>query len=142
MPKFKPINSLLALVLGLISCAVLAGAATNWLLPQPRILAWDYPSTNDLPMLSFNVYTSTNVTLPVSSWTRMTNIPATNLTLKVATGTNGVTVNSFYFNFFQVPQFQFFVVTASNSFYAGESDFSNVTNIPAPPVPSQKFRIQ
>lgn len=136
----KILNYLPKLTLACAAVALLSAATFNWSFLQPRTLAWDYPETNDLNLLSFNLYTTTNVTLPLTAWQKMTNVAATNLTLKQTIGATGPT-NTFYFQFLQVPQLQFFVVTASNSFYGGESVFSNVTNTPTPPF-SSRLNIQ
>lgn len=109
-------------------------AAQTLFNPTPRILQWDYPDTNSLETLSFRVYTSPRADVPLSLWTLFTNLPATNLV-------RNQTTNSDYMLLFQqIPKLQFFVITASNSFYKVESDFSNVALTPAPPsLPQHLF---
>lgn len=75
---------------------------------QPRsaaTLSWDYP-TNELASVRFNLYSSTNVALPVSTWPLLTNVSGTNVVVQINPG------QCFYF------------CTASNEF--GESIPSNV----------------
>lgn len=75
---------------------------------QPRstaTLTWDYP-TNELASVRFNLYSSTNVALPASTWPLLTNVSGTNVVVQINPG------QCFYF------------CTASNEF--GESIPSNV----------------
>lgn len=75
---------------------------------QPRstaTLTWDYP-TNELSGMRFNLYSSTNAALPISTWPLLTNVSGTNVTVQINPG------QCFYF------------CTASNEF--GESIPSNV----------------
>jgi uncharacterized protein YaaW (UPF0174 family) len=90
--------------------AALLGAALASPVRTTINLAWDYP-TNELAGMYFNLYTTTNLTAPVS-WSLATNVAASNL---VATNLM-VTVPV-------GPGAAFFFVTASNEL--GESIPSN-----------------
>lgn len=139
----KLLNQIKKFAFGLVLTSVTVGAATAvwWNTAQPRTLAWDYADVSDVTHLSFSLYSSTNVATPLTNWVKFTNVWATNLTLKTSSAP-GLITNTFYFSFLQVPALQFFVVSASNSFYGAESDFSNVTNTPAPPFSPRNTRIQ
>ena len=78
-------------------------------------LLWDYPLAERTPDISFKLYHSTNITIPLTNWVCITNVAstATNINVKVTPGVN------------------FFTLTASN--FWGESDFSNVAATPAMP---------
>lgn len=104
--KIKIITGVLLLF---ITC--LAWAAFNTKIK----LEWDYPP-NELPGITFNIYYSTNLAVPLSNWTRITNVVGvTNVILPlIPTGQH------------------YYYATASNAVY-GESDPSNVaTTGPAP----------
>lgn len=90
----------LAILLASIAFAF-AGVKTN------VTLVWDYPATELNTNLTFKLYSSTNITVPLTNWPVATNVPGTitNVTLPIQPGM------TFYF------------VTASNEF--GESDPSN-----------------
>jgi hypothetical protein len=100
---------ILAAVLGALVCPTQAAEAA-----EVR-LQWDYP-TNDLSEdLWFNLYSTTNIAAPLSTWPMVTNFVGTSTVATVS-----------------VPwgEKRFFTVIASN--YWGEfSAFSNVTNTPA-----------
>lgn len=103
--------------------------------PQNRGLGWEYTNTVSSD-ISFRIYSTTNLALPLTSWSLFTNIYLTNLTMKTVG-----TTNSFSFFFQQIPQQQYFAVRTYSAFYNLESDFSNVTNTPAPPISSQNLSI-
>jgi hypothetical protein len=84
-------------------------------------LAWDY-RTNNLPSTVFFVYGSETLTEP-------TNWPV----ITVVTGQTWATFQT-------VPASWFFAVTASN--WWGESDFSNVLEIPEPPSSDINLRLE
>jgi hypothetical protein len=95
--------------------ALLAGAVFSQQTPiDGRVtVEWDYPS-NDVPTMTFNVYHSTNISLPVANWPKLASVQgATRVPLTVTPGPN------------------YFVCTASN--FWGESDFSNVASTPGTP---------
>lgn len=112
----------------------LTAAVIDWTKPQRRTLLWE--DTNNPPEITFNVYTSAVVTVPLTQWNLMTNIAATNILTKSSNGTN-----YYAWQFDQIPQNQFFVVRTYSLFYGQESDFSNVTNTPAPPSSPRVSRI-
>lgn len=106
----KSINKIIALVI-VIFFVSLAWAGFNTKVK----LEWDYPPT-ELPGITFNIYHSTNLAVPLSNWTRITNVVGvTNVILPlIPTGQH------------------FYYATASNAIY-GESDPSNIaTTGPAP----------
>lgn len=76
-------------------------------------LLWDYP-TNDLGAdLTFKVYSTTNIAVPMTNW-QVSTIVGTTTAAQVT----------------MAPSRRFFFVTASNIW--GESGPSNITNTPAP----------
>lgn len=106
------------------------------LTPRPLGLAWDYPTNGMSTDLSFNLYSSTNLSTPLSNWVRIASYPATNanwysngLWKVPVQGTNYVfTVTNTV-----LPGVQFFYVAASN--FWTESDPSNTVGLP--PVAGQ-----
>lgn len=74
-------------------------------------LSWTY-SPSEVSNVTFNIYFSTNVALPTTNWTLITNISGTNVTIQVSPG------QGFYF------------ATASNAF--GESLPSNTAQVTIP----------
>jgi hypothetical protein len=87
-------------------------------------LAWDYPTNELSPNLTFNLYSTTNVTASVTSWPLLTNIVGTNLQASI-------TVQ---------PGQRFFVMTASNFWM--ESEFSNVVYVPPLPAVGSNLNIR
>ena len=86
-------------------------------------LAWTMPAGNPL-VDSFNLYSTTNVSLALTNWTLTVNIPSGYSSTTTNGGslifTNDVTwTNAIPWN----GQMMFFTITSSN--YAGESGFSN-----------------
>lgn len=78
--------------------------------PSPTVtLSWDYPSDQLGTNLTFKIYHSTDITVPMTSWTVLTNVVGTNLSAKIPMGSGA----------------HFFALTASNS--AGESAFATVS---------------
>jgi hypothetical protein len=138
----KNIKSLL--VAALSSVAVAAAVTYS---PQDRTLVWDYTviggtnNTVNLDVTGFNIYASSDVTMPLYTWPLFTNLMATNLQFK-ASGTGLNITNTYSITWSQVPQLQFFVITATNTFYKVESDFSNVALTPAPPQTPQRLLIK
>lgn len=84
-------------------------------LRQSITLYWTYPQSELSTNLTFNIYSSTDVGVPVPSWPLFTNVSglSTNITVPLT------------------PQARFFYVTASNLW--GESPPSNVASTPNPP---------
>lgn len=100
----------------ILACAVLMAA------PEDISLSWDYPESERTNVV-FRVYSSTNVTIPLSQWKVMTNVTATNFVrLKVVPGVN------------------YFTMTASN--FWGESTFSEVVSTPALPRSDVNLKVQ
>ncbi len=79
-------------------------------------LAWDYDTNQLSTNLFFNIYETTNLTIPFANWNLLTNVVGTNLS-----ATMDVT-----------PGAHFFVATASN-FWMETSITSNLTS--TPPLP-------
>lgn len=76
-------------------------------------LVWNYPEEELSPNLSFIVYHTTNITLPLESWPVLTNVIGTqrSVDLTITPGKN------------------FFVMKASN-FWGESSPFSNIASTP------------
>lgn len=87
-------------------------------------LAWDYPTNELSTNLLFKVYSHTNITVPLTNWTVLTNVVGTNLNVAIP-------MNA---------QQRFFYVTASN--YWGESFPSNVAGTPPPPRDQVGLRLE
>lgn len=86
--------------------------------PQNIILAWDtYPAAELTPDLTFKLYTSTDISVPLANWTVIRTVPGTNTQVTISV----------------IPGRQFFYLTASN--FWGESDPSGVLGLP--PAPRQ-----
>jgi hypothetical protein len=78
--------------------------------PSPKVtLAWDYPADQLGTNLSFNIYHTTNITLPMADWEIVTNVVGTSLSASLLLQSGA----------------HFFAVTASN--LVGESDFATVS---------------
>lgn len=88
----------------------------------PVTLAWDYPPA-ELTNITFKVYHSTSIALPLTNWVVLTN----------AISTNQVQVSI-------APGVHFFSVTASN--FWGESTFSNIASTPALPRSDANLKVQ
>ena len=78
-------------------------------------LSWDYPAYELSDKLTFKVYSSATMVLPLESWPVLTNVSGTNLSVKLQI----------------LPGQRFFYMTASN--FWGESGPSNL--IGTPPLP-------
>jgi len=92
--------------------------------PSGRVnLVWDYPTNELSPDLVFRLFHSTNITVPMTNWVVLTNVPGTSTSVSVVI----------------TPGIHFFVMTASN--FWGESDFSNVASTPALPRSATSPRI-
>lgn len=83
--------------------------------PQTVTLAWDYPAAELGPDLVFIIRHNKDVTTPLDQWAVLTNVAGTNLSVSIQLE----------------PGLRYFTATASN--FWGESDFSNVARVPAPP---------
>jgi hypothetical protein len=78
--------------------------------PSPTVmLSWDYPSDQLGTNITFKIYHATDINLPMTSWTVVTNVVGTNLSTKIPMG----------------PGAHFFAMTASSP--AGESGFATVS---------------
>lgn len=107
---------------GLALALVMGVVAALGVSPKPVAtkitLMWDYETNQVSPELVFKLYSSTNMTVPLTNWTVLAVVPGTNrsVTLPVEPGV------------------RFYALTASN--WWGESDFSNAVGTPAAPVAS------
>lgn len=105
----------LALVLALAAAVFFAVRAASP--PRSVTLSWDYP-TNELSTdIVFKVWTSTDVTVPVTNWTLITNVVGTNTSV----------------TFSVQPGVHFYALTASSVFWKLDSVFSNVAATPPEP---------
>jgi hypothetical protein len=95
---------------------VIAVMVQTTLTGHSAIVMWDYPADELSTDLTFNLYETTNASLPLSAWKRLKNLPGTTLSCTVQVQ----------------PGQHFFVLTASN--YLGESEFSNVASTPGNPL--------
>lgn len=118
----------------LLAFTGVSASVVDWSLPQRRTIEWT--DQNSPAEVSFNVYTSSVVNLPLAQWGLMTNLIASNFLV------NASITNTYRFQFDQVPQLQFFAIRTYSLFYKQESDFSNVTNTPAAPRSSRTLLIQ
>ena len=117
----------------LLTCSALVALAV---LPSPRptVIAWDYPTNDVKDDLTFYVFMSTNLAVPMSNWTAVATVVATN-TSRTLIGTNF----TFEAPLNLQPAQSFFVAIASNQFW-GKSDFSSVAS--TPPVPRSDISLQ
>lgn len=75
--------------------------------PVPTVtISWSFPTNQQTPDLKFRLRSSTNLTIKLSLWPVVTNIPGTNRAVKWP----------------MLKQNEFFTLTASNSF--GESGYA------------------
>lgn len=111
----------LLFILTLVGCLA-AVAHQRGIFRDEVTLAWDY-QTNRIPGTVFFVYGSENVYMPIEEWPVIT----------VVTGQTWATFQT-------VPSSWFFAVTASN--WWGETDFSNVLEIPEPPSSDINLRLE
>ncbi len=95
----------------LIGLFLLAVAVAAPPIKTSVMLVWDYP-VSEVPSVVFNVYSSTNLSVPMSSWPFVTNSAVTNAIVGVSPGST------------------FWYVTASNEF--GESGPSNTVTSTVP----------
>lgn len=79
------------------------------------LLEFDYPKPDLGTNIWFQVYHSTNVSLPLTNWTALTNVVGTGTVVRVRAE----------------PGVNFFSMTASN--FWGRSDFSTVASTPPAP---------
>ncbi len=79
-------------------------------------LEWDYPSNHLSTSLTFYIFGSTNMSIPMTNWPMLTNVVGTNTSVRFTVAPIGE---------------WYFVATASNFWM---SDFSNVVD--APPLPT------
>jgi len=89
-------------------------------------LRWDYPATAEpaRSQLEFVLYTSDNLSLPLSEWAVASVVPGTNIsTTAVSQTSHAVLV---------LPAPHFFYVTARDTFWGLESVPSNTYGTPAP----------
>jgi hypothetical protein len=91
--------------------------------PMPVKLGWNYPTNQLSPDLVFKLYTSTNLTTPLTNWTWIGTTAGANTSMLAVIQ----------------PGAQFFVLTASN--FWGESDFSNVASTPPLPAATNNLTI-
>lgn len=106
------------IIFGIFWMAVFAGIS-----PIGRIrLDWDYPPNEITTDIVFRVYSSTNITIPITNWMVLTNVTTNEAHLTISPGRT------------------FFYVTASN--FWGESDPSNVVGLPPLPTNGTNLRIQ
>jgi len=105
-------------VLGLVALVAIAAP------PSGKVtLVWDYPTNEMTTNLWFNLYHSTNITVPLANWPLMTNIVGTTNLVKIQV----------------VPGEHYFYVTASN--WWAESPPSNVAATPPLPRTSSGLQI-
>ena len=97
-------------------------------------LEWDYPTNEVASIEMFRVYSSTNIAIPLSSWTVLASIGGTN-SIVSTNGTNAICRLPFTI----VPAQRFFSVTASNVWF--ESDFSDVLSTPHLPRRDIKLKL-
>ena len=110
------------IIITLIACGALALLAGP---PSGKVtLAWDYPTNELTTNLVFKLYHSTNIVAPLGTWTVLTNVVGTNLSVSVVV----------------TPGVNFFAMTASNLW--GESDFSNVAETPALPSSGTGLKVK
>jgi len=85
-----------------------AFAITPMAIVPPRTfhVSWDYPSDRQTPDLVFNLYSSSDLSLPLKKWGLRTNIPGSLRSVVLTTDRTA----------------DFFVLTASNS--TGESPYA------------------
>jgi hypothetical protein len=86
-------------------------------------LIWDYPAAEMETNLTFLVFHSTSITVPLTNWLVLTNVVGTNLSVKLTV----------------IPGKNFFVMKATN-FWAA-SDFSDVASTPALPRSDMKIKV-
>lgn len=95
-----------------------------WTPPDGLVtLEWDYPEAERSTNLTFYVFTSTNVAVPLTNWTALTNVVGTNLSVQLQID----------------PGQRYFVMTASN--FWGQSDFSEVASTPSLPRRDMKLKL-
>lgn len=107
----------------LMAAAALCLGAPPGVLRTNVPLEWDYPTNELSTNLLFKIYSSTNLSSPVTNWSLYSTVVGTNTRAIVPLDA----------------QQRFFVLTASN--YWGESSFSNVTNVPPPPRHTNSVRL-
>lgn len=104
-------------ILALFAASLASAATTNRL-----FLAWDsYPLT-DTNLVTFHIYSTTNIALPVSQWPHLTNVDYSTATNAAKPGEGGRVEVLAAEN-----MFRFYSMTASN--FIGESDFSDVVSV-------------
>jgi hypothetical protein len=106
----KQIARYLVLVLALLALGFSAQPLRNSV-----TFAWSYPTNELSTNLTFKLYASPDVTVPLTNWAVLTNVVGTNLQVTVPLAATNL----------------FFFLTASN--YWGEGNPSGVVSTPAPP---------
>jgi hypothetical protein len=120
-------KTLLSIVFGLTFLCRASGPTT----PVSLVFVWTPPPTNTLTTnLFFKLYTTTNLSLPMSNWTAMV------LTNVVPYGNNQLASTNYflYGNWY-------FVMTWSNAMWKSESPFSNVAAPDQLPPITQQFNL-
>jgi hypothetical protein len=95
-----------------IPCVCLLAALPT---PQERTLSWTYPSNELSTGTTFQVFMGTNLAVPITNWTVITNMVGTSTAMKIML----------------VPGNYFFAVRATNLW--GVENFSEVAEAPYPP---------
>ncbi len=86
-------------------------------------LRWTYPTNELSTNLLFKLYSTTNISSPVSTWPLFVTVMGTNTQVTIPI----------------VTEQRFFTMTASN--WHGESVFSNVASIPPPPRSDEQLTL-
>jgi hypothetical protein len=105
-------NKLLKLIGYIVVCISLmtSVAPAAVVAPAPKItLSWNYPADRLSADLTFKIYHSTDLAVPMKDWTVVTNVVGTSLSAKLP----------------MAPGPHFFTVTAADS--SGESDFATTS---------------
>jgi len=113
----KPLTLLL-----LISCVCLIAAPGQ--LRDSITIEWEYPPEELSTNLTFYVYSSTNVSTPLTNWPRLATVTGTNLSVTVP----------------MTAQARYFVMTSSN--YWGQAAFSAVASTPPAPRSDVKLKLR
>lgn len=94
------------------------------LLPSPKtvILAFEYPTNQVSDSLTFYLYATNNVSVPLTNWPAVGSLSATNATTRIVSGTNW----TYTITNVQAYEQTFYVVRASNALWGVASDFSGV----------------
>lgn len=113
------------LLLGLLTGrAAITPPVTGWV-----TFFWDYESSALDTNLVFRLYTSTNITTPLTNWTLIGSANAIQVLWTNTIGTNPI--SKLRMSVQIVPGAHYFVMNGSN--FWGTTDFSNVVSTPALP---------